>query len=497
MSKLKSAKGPLLKAGRMLCRPCGFGVFDGAPAAKLILWLAPIVCLTGLSHIAAAQISPGPLARAHQSLEGPQNCTRCHASSVRSRSFLCLDCHAEIASELTHHHGLHATYSQAGMPGTACVKCHSDHNGTNFAIVHWTPTPSGFDHAQTGYVLDGKHAGVACRDCHNAKHIDESVRGLLQHKDLNHTYLGLSTRCAACHEDKHQGRFGTDCARCHSTEGWNRTRLDQQGFDHSKTRFPLTGMHVQVKCEKCHSAGADGRTRYAGIAFATCSACHSDPHKRTFKQDCSQCHSTSTWKKSSFEAKFDHSRTNFPLLGKHLEVQCMTCHVKGDFKAPIAHAVCADCHKPDPHGGQFAARADHGKCEACHTVAAWKPSTFTIADHARTNFPLVKPHDRVGCEKCHIPAGAQTRFKIRFAACVDCHSDVHEGQFAAAPWMNRCEKCHTGTTFKTSNYTLSLHQKSRFPLAGGHIAVACDQCHKPMNGSRAALYHFKQLACTT
>jgi hypothetical protein len=42
-----------------------------------------------------------------------------------------------------------------------------------------------------------------------------------------------------------------------------------------------------------------------------------------------------------------------------------------------------------------------------------------------------------------------------------------------------------------------LHQKSDFPLTGGHAAVACDECHKPAAGSKVALYHFNQLKCTT
>jgi Cytochrome c7 and related cytochrome c len=465
--------------------------------ARRILMCTIFMVAVGVTGPASGQISPGPLARAHHALEGPANCTRCHTASVRSRSFLCLDCHREIAAELQQHKGLHATYSQAGAPGAACVKCHSDHNGENFAIVHWTPTASGFDHVRTGYALDGKHAGVACRDCHNARHIADSARGLLQQKDLDHTYLGLVTRCAACHGDKHLGRFGTDCARCHSTEDWHKTRLDTQAFDHATTRFPLNGLHRQVACEKCHVNGADGRPRYTGIPFATCGTCHADPHKGEFKQDCGECHSTSTWKKSQFESQFDHSRTHFPLLGLHLQVQCVSCHTAGDFKSPIAHAQCSDCHRPDPHGGQFAAHQDGGRCEACHTVTGWKPSTFGAADHARTGFPLVRPHDRVECAKCHVPAGTQTRFKIKYAACTDCHTDVHEGQFAGAPWLNRCDKCHAGATFKVSNYTLALHRKSRLPLTGGHVAVACDQCHNPLTGSTTVRFHFNQLACTT
>jgi hypothetical protein len=446
---------------------------------------------------ALAQISPGPLARAHQNLNGSANCIKCHEVSTKSPSFRCVECHREIGAELQKNHGLHATYPRSGPEGVACVKCHSDHNGENFALLHWDPTPKGFDHAKTGYVLDGKHVGVTCRTCHNAQHISPAARALLTTKDLNHTWMGLSPSCVTCHTDKHQGRFGTSCTQCHSTVDWKSAKIDKEHFDHSKTRYPLTGMHINTPCQKCHAQGSDGLPKYAGLQFSTCSACHTDPHKGEFKQSCESCHTTSTWKKSSFTANFDHSKTHFPLQGKHLEVACLTCHKGGDFKASIEHTLCADCHKPDPHGGQFLKRADGGRCESCHTVQGWVPSTYTGAEHAKTGFPLVFPHGKVKCAACHTPAGKQTRYKINFAQCVDCHKDEHQGQFAAEPWRNRCEQCHNGATFRTSNYTLAKHQKSSFPLTGGHEAVACNDCHKPLTGSKVALYHFNPLLCTS
>jgi hypothetical protein len=95
-----------------------------------------------------------------------------------------------------------------------------------------------------------------------------------------------------------------------------------------------------------------------------------------------------------------------------------------------------------------------------------------------------------------VPAGKNTKYKIKFALCVDCHADEHEGQFAAAPWLNRCEQCHTGSTFKTSNFTLTRHQQSSFKLTGGHEAVPCNQCHTPAPGSKTARYHFGVFSCT-
>ena len=459
-------------------------------------WLA-VLTLLAFTLGAAAQISPGPLARAHNALSGDTKCIQCHQVSTRAPSFKCLDCHREIAGEVQQNRGLHATFPRSGPTGSACVKCHSDHNGVNFQMIHWDPTPTGFNHALTGYALEGKHATLSCRACHTMQHIGTSARAMLQSKDLNHTYMGLSALCTTCHEDAHQGRFGTNCAKCHTTTGWKTASIDQKAFDHSKTRYPLTGEHRLAKCESCHTPGADQKPRYAGIEFASCSSCHRDPHSGEFKQSCESCHSTASWKKSQFAETFDHSRTNYPLLGKHLEVSCASCHQGGNFKAPILHDRCADCHKTDPHGGQFTKRADGGRCESCHIVQGWSPSTFTIADHAKTGFPLVAPHTNVKCALCHVPSGNATMFKLKFANCVECHEDEHHGQFSAAPWLNRCDQCHNGATFKTSTYTIAKHQQSNFPLTGGHMAVACIECHKSPEGTTVIPYHFAQLSCVT
>lgn len=468
--------------------------------SAISMWrmIAAIAVIAIFAPALVAQISPGPLAKAHQSLSGGTNCTKCHEVSTKAPTFRCLECHKEIAAELHENRGLHSTYPKGGPEGSACVKCHSDHNGENFKMIHWDPTPSGFDHSKTGYALDGKHVGVSCKSCHTGQHISAQARTLLPNKDLSHTWMGLSPSCGTCHADKHQGRLGQDCARCHSTVDWKAASVSKEGFDHSKTRFPLTGEHRYVLCKSCHTSGADGQPRYAGLPFARCSDCHRvDPHKGAFTQGCDSCHNTTTWKKSTFSLTFDHSTTHFPLLGKHLQVGCAECHASGDFKAPVPHDLCADCHKPDPHSGQFAKRGDAGKCESCHTVQGWSPSTFSAADHAKTGFPLTIPHAEVKCASCHIPAGKDTRFKIKYSLCVDCHKDEHEGQFAAAPWSNRCEKCHNGATFKVTSFTLAMHQKSNFVLDGGHIAVPCLQCHKQMGGTKVIPYHFKELSCTT
>jgi hypothetical protein len=431
---------------------------------------------------AAAQISPGPLARPHKDLDGATHCIDCHKLGGGQSVFKCLECHKEIATELTAHKGLHFSYGIRPGSSQECAKCHSDHNGVDFPITKFDPKT--FDHKQTGYVLEGKHAGLECKKCHLPERIPQSARALIKMKDLNRSYMGIPETCATCHKDPHEGRLGQDCARCHNFVDWKNVTAT---FDHSKTKYPLTGLHAQVKCEKCHTPGPDNKPRYFGIPFGKCDDCHKDPHHGSFKQSCATCHVTSGWKKvtQGLRENFDHSKTKYPLVGKHLTVECAACHKNGDFKKELPFAKCMDCHK-DEHNGQFVKRPDGGACESCHDVNGWKPSKFDVKAHTSTKYPLEGKHVKVECAGCHIPKGKDTLYKVKFAACLDCHKDEHQTQFAAAPWQNACEKCHNVQGFKPSTFTLAKHKETRFPLTGGHLAVLCSDCHKPASAFPAA-----------
>jgi hypothetical protein len=416
-----------------------------------------------------AQISPGPLSKAHQRLSGPTQCTSCHIFGKGSEELKCQECHTEIAHELSTGHGLHASFANKQN----CAKCHSEHNGEDFSLIHWEPSLKAFDHNRTGYPLEGKHAGIECNQCHSAAHIAPSQRSQIKMNDLNRTFLGLSPDCVTCHQDPHKGQLGQNCLQCHNFVDWKAA----QKFDHNKTRYPLTGLHAQVACAKCHTPETPGgQPRYQGIPFAKCSDCHADPHRGSFTQSCETCHTTAGWKRIPESQQFDHSKTKFPLLGKHAQVECIKCHVEGNFKKPLPFAKCMDCHQ-DAHQGQFAQRKDKGECASCHNAEGWKPSIYGVKEHAASDYPLAGKHAGVSCDKCHAPAGPDTRYKLAFAKCVDCHLDAHAGQFARAPYNNQCEPCHTVKGFQPSSYTIAMHQKSGFPLAGAHLAVACAECH--------------------
>jgi hypothetical protein len=445
---------------------------------------------------ARAQISPGPLSKAHQSLNGSTQCNTCHQFGTSTPTFKCLDCHREIADRLTSHQGYHALLGMKNPNGKDCVRCHLEHNGEDFSLVHWEPSLKQFDHRLTGYPLVEKHGGVACEKCHMPAHMVAAQRASIQKKNLSESFLGLSRDCVTCHIDVHKGQLGADCQRCHNVTDWKQAKQ----FDHSKTKYPLTGMHAQVACEKCHfPSGPDKTVKFTGIKFNTCTDCHTDPHKGAFKGTCESCHTTASWKKVNASMQFDHSKTKYPLLGMHLKVGCSDCHVGGDFKKPLTFAQCANCHSPDPHNGQFQARASKGECSECHTVDGWKPSVFGAKEHATSHYPLEGKHAAVACDKCHTPAGKDTLYKVKFSACTDCHQDAHDKQFAAAPYQNRCEDCHTVKDFHRSTFTIAKHKNTHFVLTGAHVAVACADCHKAGLGGRTDKilpFHFADNTCT-
>jgi hypothetical protein len=476
--------------------PTGTGVWHRWQPSRTSSFVVVLLGILFLSCTARAQISPGPLSKAHESLAGTTQCASCHQFGTSTPTFKCLDCHKEVAQRLAAKHGYHAQIQMQNPNGKDCVRCHLEHNGADFNLLHWEPSQQQFDHRLTGYNLEGRHAGLACEKCHTSSKMVPSERELIKVKDLSKSFFGLSANCLTCHTDPHKGQLGNDCQRCHNVSDWKQASQ----FDHSKTRYPLTGMHIKVACEKCHKPDQPGgAARYRDMKFESCTACHIDPHKGSFKQRCETCHTTASWKKILPGFEFDHSKTKYPLLGLHAKVGCVECHVNGDFARPLMFAECADCHKPDPHKGQFEGRPKKGECAECHTVGGWKPSLFGVKGHATSQYPLLGKHVTVECAKCHTPGGKDTVYKVKFAACQDCHKDAHDGQFAAAPYLNRCESCHTVQDFHRSTFTIANHRKTHFALAGAHVSVPCNECHKTGAGGRTdkiLAFHFEDQSCT-
>ncbi len=455
--------------------------------AALVIWAA--TCAWG-------QFSPGALSKAHHSVSGPANCTSCHALATGSVKFKCLNCHAEIAVRLKTQKGLHPKLVNSDGEKKECNHCHAEHQGEAFVPIRWEVDLREFDHARTGYVLEGAHRSQDCRKCHTSKHISDGERRKMPSKNLNRTYLGLSAECLSCHADTHHGQLGSDCLQCHTYTKWK----PASKFDHTLAKFQPAGAHEKVTCEKCHQKVGEpiAYTKFKDLPFQTCDACHKDPHRAAFSATCSSCHTDAGWKPANVVAsQFDHARTEFPLAGKHSALACAKCHITSDFKTPVAHAKCVDCHKTDPHNRQFANRTDRGECSSCHVVNGWKPASFNVASHQATRFPLEDRHAAVPCAKCHVPAGQATKYRIQYGQCTDCHADKHQNQFAAAPHLNRCEDCHSVKGFQRSTFSLVRHEKTRLPLLGAHAAIPCGQCHNdPQSGhAQPGRFRFADLSC--
>ena len=509
-----------------------------------------------------ALVSPGRLSRAHASLEGIGNCLQCHSAGRGIAPEKCLACHKPVAERIAQRKGIHRNAANecvachvehAGVdaelrpfnlerfnhrtdtgfaldgrhaPITAncsachktrsfltatasCSSCHFDaHKGSlgpNCATCHGTSikfaeSRTRFDHNRTAFPLAGTHATVTCTSCHMTK--------------TSYKIAGFAS-CATCHTDPHRERFGTTCSSCHTPQAWKTTRMD-----HSRTAFPLRGAHASLLCASCHVKPA----LQVKPRSDTCAACHTDPHRGVFKQDCASCHTETTFKDGGAAApgRFDHSSTRFPLVDAHATLACSSCHIgqpAAPSRAPSASAAparatsgrgrvgrsativptrqvadfrgvkteCASCHA-DVH------RAELGTaCETCHTARTFQVTAFK---HARQRPFFDGRHAALRCAQCHTsaygtPATVSTRtaavvvrpvnsttsatIRVGFTeateTCVSCHTDVHLGQVGT-----RCETCHSVETakFAVSNFQ---HTKTKFPLTGKHAPLNCEACH--------------------
>ena len=441
-----------------------------------------------------SQISPGPLAKAHHELEGATACAKCHGLHKEPMAKLCLDCHRDIAWGIDQRRGLHAREA-----ATPCAKCHPDHAGASFSLIAWPEgTAARFDHNRAGWPLDGKHAVAKCESCHAMKFRLSPAASLSKRRGTA-GWLGLETSCASCHrdDDVHRNALGASCQNCHDTKGWK----PAPKFDHAKSNYALTGKHADVACDKCHLAprlglkpAPDGKLipLFKPIPFKECSSCHVDPHKGRLSPRCGECHSTRSFKGID-KKEFDHRLTRYALVGKHRSISCDDCHGVGMTQKDPPFAACGSCHA-DAHRGEATLSGKAADCAACHDLAGFTPSTFTVALHGNTRYPLGGKHKAVACNACHtsvLGTGEGTtkivHIRVAFARCASCHADAHAGQVAKRSDDATCEACHTDAGWKPSTYSLAAHAKLRLPLEGRHATIACADCHGAVRRGLPAL----------
>ncbi len=328
-----------------------------------------------------------------------------HQLTASREAFSCRDCHHEDVTTFAPdtcdscHRQIDIVFTQSHILsfGTDCLACHDgvDRFGGNFK------------HSAFAFQLTGRHADVACTKCH----LDARTIADLQSAPQD---------CFSCHrqDDEHEGRFGQDCAACHSPTGW-----EPANFDHNLSAFKLEGEHSEAACEDCHKNNV-----FAGTP-KDCYSCHQqdDEHNGEFGTDCAACHTPNDWEGASF----DHNLSNFPLTGAHVNVGCEKCHANSQFKG--LDSTCFACHtEPTEHAGQFGT-----DCVACHTTDAWSPATFN-REHT---FPMDHGEDGiVSCVTCH-PSNYTTY------TCYDCHehneSEIRsEHQEEGISNFENCMECH-------------------------------------------------------
>ncbi|MEL7371556.1 MAG: hypothetical protein AAFN74_21720, partial [Myxococcota bacterium] len=444
-------------------------------------WGALVLVLLS-AELASGQGSPGPMSRAHRKLTSfPVDCNKCHEAGFGVPDDKCLACHTHqpLRQRIKAGKGFHATDE---VKKEKCKTCHAEHveeppgsGRGRRTTIDWRPFGGkrNFDHALTGWPLEGTHRYTKCEKCHDKKYPQSKLP----------TYLGARQACTTCHfgTEKRPGPGGpnphkfkelalTDCQTCHGFANFSVQNLGATKYDHDKTDYPISGFHTRNKCVSCHADNIKDFT--VKEDFSDCKGCHEDSHKSVIsaKRDCSSCHSQKTrFRKTPFE----HGKeTRWPLRGEHTKNRCRDCHEIGS-KPEAPGMQCVTCHL-DVHKGRFGAET----CEGCHKELGWKRMFY---DHGtKAKFELTGKHESASCTSCHRFGIAQRFEKFESGDCASCHQheDAHCGQFG----MENCERCHVRGGDRTSKFD---HQLTRFPLERSHAESTCDRCHLPAKLGRS------------
>ncbi len=369
-------------------------------------------------------------------------------------------------------------FKQFGDP-PRCGVCHPS-GGPKF-------TPRVFSHGRnTNFNLTGKHADIACRQCHRGKGPADFERF------TNVVEPSGKVECMNCHEHRnvHDGKYKdnkctdkTGAKGCHSDAGkleFNYKSLTER-YHGPQSDFPLQLGHKGVPCGKCHTSRKNKGTTTFDKIPANCNAtgkCHEDSlHQGTLGKECQACHNSGTWTVKNGD-KFDHDEpfpedaqgevSEFPLKGEHKKNDCADCHPDRKYAETPATCAAEGCHaEDDAHKGRLG-----NQCERCHLETG-----DNIFNHnTQSQFHLDGKHLEVRCADCH----PSVTFKPRPTTCFGCHPEprVHKGQYGTA-----CEQCHTTRTFEDVK---PLHDVGDFSLRGMHDSLACERCHKdsrPLAGS--------------
>jgi hypothetical protein len=272
----------------------------------------------------------------------------------------------------------------------SCSKCHPSDDRREVE----------FDHEQTGFPLHEQHQRAGCTACHDVARFSQIDEG----------------RCQTCHEAvadtedegmPHQ-EVSHSCGTCHTESGDPPIE-----FDHELTGFTLEGRHVGTSCRRCHDVADFSRTGNE------CRSCHTDAHQARLYPDCERCHTPSSWTVTDHNKA--HASTAFQLIGKHVRVDCGSCHTREIYGAyERLSPECYACHQSDYESAQDPAHSefDFGTdCEECHSQMAWHPSS--LRRHLGS-FPIYAGEhagEWSSCSTCHTEPGDYGTF-----SCLNCHA---------------------------------------------------------------------------
>ena len=286
-------------------------------------------------------LSPGPLSRAHASLEGADKCQKCHEPGRKVTADLCLSCHKPVAERIRQKKGVHRDVTGD------CASCHVEHAGVDAELRPFDPKRS------TTQPRPGS----------------PSTAGMRRSRETapSATRRGRSSRltpaCSTCHADVHKPSLGL--------------RLP---------RVPLDGRAVQGRAlavrplegrvpadRRPPQRGVREVPREPGVQGPEVRAVHRLPQEPAPPADGQRVHVVPHERLVEDAASRSRGAPRFPLRGKHADVACAKCHTRPPLQATLQVRPLRDCHQ-DPHRGAF--KQD---CSSCHNETGFGRGTF---DHA-------------------------------------------------------------------------------------------------------------------
>lgn len=283
--------------------------------------------------------------------------------------------------------------------------------------------------------------------------------------------IGVVTNTfALSQKSPHGDKFKIDCTVCHNTDNWN--KIKQDGFNHTKTRFPLAGQHKAVNCRKCHT------TLVFSQASTECSACHTDIHEGTVGKECARCHTSNSWIVNNIRQI--HQQQGFPLIGEHASADCNRCHTSASLLR--FNNIRTDCYSCHQYKYEITTKPNHKTsglgidCERCHNMAgqSWN-SIGKGFDHGF--FPLTGSHN-LPCATCHIDNNYQKKLS---PDCLSCHdAGVANSTIPGHSTKMKkyvCSDCHNNSSW--NNVRFSVHDSWFGIYSGRHRGVwaKCTDCH--------------------